>query len=149
MNGNDTPSCTPELKKIKLKITLVRSATKIVVGLMALTGVGLGVWGQMKSGDTNAALKDTVSYAKKALPQVHEDVTELRADIKVLTEIVTKLREKVSYLEGQLSHQPRWIIGRPAVAEEKATDAKLEKVLARGKPKKLPTLDIQQFAQEE
>lgn len=141
--------CTPEQKRIKLKITIVKSVTRIVVGLMALVGVALGVWGQMKSGDTNAALKDTVSYAKKALPQVHADVTELRADIKVLGEIVTKLREKVSYLEGQLSHQPHWIIGRRPVAEEKATDEKLEKVLARKKPKKLPRLEIQQFAQEE
>lgn len=141
----------------KSRLAWVKALVPIGVALMGFAGVALGVWAQIRAGNTNRAIDTTVEQLNDStIPRLVALIDELRADNKTLAETLAVVRERVSRLEGRTSAWDRMGLGsgeeEPPAADAivVGVDSSLDRILDKPtKAKAIPRLAVQQVQKED
>lgn len=116
--------------QVKERMTTIRVIGQIIVAALGVIGTVLGIW-------MSSSLKGTTDQVDKVIiPALQKTIDEQRADIRLLAESMTTLRERVALLEGKSLGGGHF----PMMAPPAASDPKLTKLLARVPEAKLPNL---------
>lgn len=137
------------------KAAVLKAIVQVIVALMGLAGVGLGVWAQMKSGNTNDALQATVEqFNTRTIPMLETLLKEQREETRKVRDKVFELRERVAYLEAltrQVAEKTRTKFPKedqPLPVKHETVEAKVMSAGVDGElkePDLIPRLDVQQL----
>jgi uncharacterized coiled-coil protein SlyX len=85
----------------KSKLAWVKALAPYAVALLSLVGIALGVWAQVKTGNTNDALKTTVEQLNtQTIPMLNTLLKEQREETRKIREKLSTACERLAYLEA-------------------------------------------------